>query len=45
MFGIGLMELLILLAIPAAGIAGLLVIFVVVRAAVGSRNRDKNSEK
>ncbi len=45
MFGIGLYELLILLAIPAAGLSGLLVIYVVVRAATGSGNRDKNSEK
>lgn len=45
MFGIGVFELLILLAILAAGLVGLLVYYIVVRAANGSGNRDKNLKK
>ena len=37
---IGIMEILVLLAIPVAGLATLAVIFVVVRAAVRSGNRE-----
>ena len=45
MFGIGIMELLILLAILVAGLAGLAVLFFVIRAAVRAGNRDSAERK
>lgn len=41
MFGIGIMELLILLATLVVGLAGLAVLFFVIRAAVRAGNRDR----
>lgn len=45
MVGIGIMELLILLAIPVASLVGLAVLYFVIRAAVRAGNRDKASGK
>ena len=45
MGGIGIMELLILLAIPVAGLAILAVLFIVVRAAVRAGNREDAARK
>ena len=45
MFSLGIMELLILLAIPIAGLAGLAILFFVIRAAVRAGNRDDTTRK
>lgn len=45
MFGIGVMEIVILLGIVLFGLAGLAVLFFVVRAAVRSGNRDSVDQK
>lgn len=45
MFGIGIMELLILLVIPVAGLAGLAILYFVIRAAVRAGNRDDTARK
>ncbi len=45
MFGIGIMELLILLAIPVAGLVGLAVLYFVIRAAVRAGSRDETAQK
>ena len=45
MFGIGIMELLILLVIPVAGLAGLAVLYFVIRAAIRAGNRDDTARK
>jgi len=42
MFGIGISEMLILLVVLGMGIAGLALIYFVVRAAVRAANRDKS---
>jgi Tfp pilus assembly protein PilW len=45
MAGLGIMELLIVLAIPAVGVAGLAVLYFVIRAAVRAGNRDNTADK
>ena len=45
MFGIGIMELLILIVILVAGLAGLSVLYFVIRAAVRAGNRDDTDLK
>lgn len=45
MFGIGFMEIIILLGIALFGLAGIAVLFLVVRAAVRSGNRDSQHSK
>jgi hypothetical protein len=45
MFGIGIMELLILIVIPVAGLVGLAVLYFVIRAAVRAGNRDDTARK
>ena len=45
MAGIGIIEMLILLAIPVAGLAMLAVLFIVVRTATRAGNRDDDARK